>query len=268
VYKFIALFFLLIACSRSDIITNKIDDIKVNSVKSDSKAPRVSNCSASNAKNPIDKMVEVIDFGVVRSCTCHKPTENQIVEAVRRSVSEKDIPNDVLVEYIDDFFEIRHKIYNMIGFAYQLEFAKRAYAEKINENIILDCVNNNLFLSDSSAKIISNFMTDPNYPTSETILSVGCGSPWKDYAKYNFVRHKLFGEKRSDIMCKYVLPKRCERYQRIMEKVYDFSGDSHALNCKYQIARNFLRHGIDKKVICKICSFSDDEFEDFVRPVY
>jgi hypothetical protein len=218
-------------------------------------------------KTPCDKMVEIIDFGVVKSCSGHHPTEEQIFAAVRKSVSEKDIPNDILIEYIDDFFEIRHKIYNIVGFACQLEFARKAYAAKIDMSIVLDCVNNNLFISDGITKISENIVKNANAQIREEILSAGCGSFWKDYAKYRFVRSKLFGKKNCSISYKQLPLKRQESYRRIIEKVYDYACESHALNCKYCIARNFIKHGIDKKIVCKIFDFTDDEYEDFVKPV-
>jgi hypothetical protein len=81
------------------------------------------------------------------------------------------------------------------------------------------------------------------------------------------VRYKLFGKKNSGISYKQLSSERYENYQRVIAKVYDYACDSHALNCKYHIARNFIKRGIDKKLICKIFDFTDNEFEDFVKPV-
>jgi hypothetical protein len=220
-----------------------------------------------NAKNSREKIMEIIDFGVVRSCSGHRPRKNRVFAAVRKSVSEKDISNDVLLEYIDDFFEIRHKIYNMVGFACQLEFARKAYAGKIGINIVLDCVNGNLFGSNAITKISENIVKNADFSIDEEILDAGCGSPWKDRAKYNFVRRKLFWEKKPDIWRKQAPSERYENYQRIIAKVYDFGCNSHALNCKYHIARNFIKRGVDKKFVCKIFGFTDGEFENFVQPV-
>ncbi|MDR2781558.1 MAG: DUF2608 domain-containing protein [Holosporaceae bacterium] len=218
-------------------------------------------------KNPHDRMIEIIDSAVVRSCAGHQPTEEQVFALVRKSISENEIADDVLLEYISDFFEVRHKIYNMVGFVCQLEFARRAYAEKIDVNVVLECVNNNLFGLDSAVRISENIIKNAESQIKEEILGAGSGSLWKDQAKYDFVRGKLFKEKNSDASYKQLSPKKYANYKRIIEKVYDFGCDSHALNCKYYIARNFIRRGIDKKLICKIFSFNDNEFENFVKPV-
>jgi hypothetical protein len=219
------------------------------------------------AKSPYEKMMEIIDFGVVRSCTCHQPTEEQVFAAVRKSVSAKEIADEILAEYIDDFFEIHHKIYSVVGFVCQLEFARKAYAEKIDMNIILDCVNNNLFGSNAIAKVSEDMIRNTKASIREEILSTGCGSLWKDYAKYHFIRAKLLKEENSGISYKQLSFERYENYQRVIAKVYDYACDSHALNCKYHIARNFIKCGVDTKLICKIFGFTDNEFEDFVKPV-
>ncbi|MDR1334072.1 MAG: hypothetical protein LBJ71_02530 [Holosporaceae bacterium] len=216
-------------------------------------------------KSSYKKMMEIVDFGVVRSCSSHRPTEEQIFATVRKSISEKEIADNILQECIDDFFEIHHKIYNIVGFACQLEFARKAHTEKIDMNIILDCVNNNLFGTNAIVKVSENIIKNMESSIREEILNAGCGSLWKDQMKYNFVRHKLFGE-RNTLYIRSSF-KREERYQHILEKVYDFGCDSHALNCKYYIARNFIKHGIDKKLICKIFNFTNDEFEEFVKPI-
>jgi hypothetical protein len=220
-----------------------------------------------NFSSSYNKAMEIIDLEVVRSCICHQSTEEQVFVAVRKSISKKGITDELLVEYIDDFFEVRHKIYNVVGFACQLEFARRAYAEKIDMNIILDCINNNLFGSDPVTKVSENIIRNMESPVSEEILSVGCGSLWKDYAKYYLVRSRLFGGKNFSISYKQLPSKRRKNYLRIIEKVYDYACNSHALNCKYYIARNFIKRGIDKKLVCKIFAFTDNEFEDCVKPV-
>jgi hypothetical protein len=220
-----------------------------------------------NFSESYDKMVEIIDFGVVRSCAGHQPTEEQVFTAVRKSVSKSEVPDDVLIEYIDDFFEVRHKIYNIISFACQLEFARKAYAEKIDVNIILDCVNNNLFGSNAITKVSEDIIRNTKASIREEILSTGCGSLWKDWVKYNFVRSKLFGEKNPHVSYKQLPSKRYENYLWVIEKVCDHACDSHALNCKYYIARNFIKRGVEKKFICKIFGFTDDEYEDSVKPV-
>jgi hypothetical protein len=218
-------------------------------------------------KNPYDRMMEIIDSGVVRSCICHQPTEEQVFAAVRKSVSEKEITDEILIEHIDDFFEVRYKIYNVVGFACQLEFARKVYAERIDMNIILDCVNNNLFGSNTITKVSENIIKNAKASIREEILDVGCGSLWKDQAKYNFVRAKLFVEKNFNVSYKQLPAKKRESYLRIIEKVYGFGCESHALNCKYCIARNFIKRGVGKNLVCKIFGFTNDEYEDFVKPV-
>jgi hypothetical protein len=214
-----------------------------------------------------DRMLEIVDFGVVRSCAGHQPTEEQIFAAVRKSVSEKEISDNDLGECIDDFFEVRNKIYNMVGFVCQLEFARKANAEKIDTKIILDCVNDNLFVSGPITKISENLINDINASLKDEILSTGCGSVWKDFAKYNFIRSKLFGEKNDIASYKQLPTERYKKYVKIVEKVYDFDCESCFLNCKYNIARNFIKHGVKKDMIYKIFGFDSEEFEDFVKPV-
>jgi hypothetical protein len=221
----------------------------------------------SYAQNPYEKMMEIIDSGVVRSCICHQPTEEQVFATVRKSVSAKEIADEILAEYIDDFFEVRHKIYNIIGLVCQLEFARKAYTGKIDVNIILDCVNNNLFGSNAITKVSEGIIKNTKASIREEILSAGCGSLWKDYAKYHFICAKLLKEENFSVSYKQFLSERYENYQRVIAKAYDYACDSHALNCKYHIARNFIKRGVDKKLICKIFDFTDNEFEDFVKPV-
>lgn len=48
--------------------------------------------------------------------------------------------------------------------------------------------------------------------------------------------------------------------------MYNFCGNGYALNCKLQIARNFFKYGIEKKKICEIFRFSDEDFEN-VKPI-
>jgi hypothetical protein len=218
-------------------------------------------------KTPYDRMLEIVNFGIVRSCAGHQPTEEQIFAAVRKSVSEKEIPDNDLSECIDDFFEVRNKIYNMVGFVCQLEFARKAYAEKIDTKTILDCVNDNLFVSGPITKISENLIRDSNVLLKDEILSAGCGSIWKDFAKYNFIRSKLLGEKNISVFYKQLPIERYKKYMKIIEKAYDFDCDNCFLNCKYYVARNFIKHGVKKDVICKIFGFADEEYEDFVKPV-
>jgi hypothetical protein len=218
-------------------------------------------------KTPYDRMLEIVDFGVVRSCVGHQPTEEQVFAAVRKSVFEKEIPYNDLIECIDDFFEVRNKIYSMVGFVCQLEFARKAYAEKIDTKTILDCVNDNLFVSGPITKISENLIKDRKTSLKDEILSTGCGSVWKDFAKYNFIRSKLFEEKNISASYKQLPIERYKKYMTIIEKVYDFNCQECFLNCKYYIARNFIKHGVKKDVICKIFRFDSEEYEDFVKPV-
>lgn len=70
----------------------------------------------------------------------------------------------------------------------------------------------------------------------------------------------LFPIEISQYKNKYVI------YEKILQRVYNFCGNGYALNCKLQIARNFFKYGIEKKKICEIFRFSDEDFEN-VKPI-
>lgn len=97
-------------------------------------------------KNPLDLIFDIIYFYLVEACCCWRAqNEKEVFFAVRKKVSTKEVSDLELSEYIDNFFEITNKIYNMIGFIIQFNSAQKAYAMNIDSNIILNCVNNNLF---------------------------------------------------------------------------------------------------------------------------
>jgi hypothetical protein len=211
--------------------------------------------------------MRILQEGIVQSCIDHYPTEDQIFDAVRRKVSANVVSDRDLAEYMDDFSEIRNKIYDIVEFACQLEFARKAYAEKIDTNIILDCVNRKSFENNwtSRAEISEHIIKDANHSIKDELHGVGCGTVWKDYAKYNFVLNKLFGKKIAVPAYTKLSSQRYKNYMDIIEKVYSFACNSTFENCKYSLARNFLKHGLNKKTICGIFGLSEAEFDDFVK---
>jgi len=216
----------------------------------------------SSDSTPPEGMIETIDAAVVRSCSCHRPTQEQIVEAVRKTVSVDRVSNEELVEYMDDFAEVHRTIYDMIALVCRLEIAKRARKEGINLDVICDCINNNQY--QNVKPIPEGFMEDPS-SLRGLIWDNGCGSTWKDNAKYNFIRSKFFEDKMPTDPFSKLTSNRYARYLKIVEKVNSFCGDSVLMNIEYQIARNFKKHKVDKKIICKIFGFSDDDYESFVN---
>jgi hypothetical protein len=215
------------------------------------------------------EMINVINSYVIKTCTCldHNFSEDDAFTAVRRKIPSSAIPDRDIVECIDDFFEVKNKIYDMVNLTCQLKFARKAYAEKVDMNTILDCVNNNLFGYGNFVRISESSVKDPKLSIGNEISIIGCGCIWKDYAKYNVIFNKLFKEKNTDVSFKKLPFLRYKNYIKIIEKIYNFGCDTHALNCKYYIARNFIRHEVPKKVICKIFDFSNNEFEENVKPI-
>ncbi|GHU20030.1 hypothetical protein FACS189472_10670 [Alphaproteobacteria bacterium] len=267
IFNLIVAFSLLVGCSEKSIDTERPQETqKAVSIKAIEDLEKLPKDEINVNQTPHSEMMKILDELIVRSCRCHCSTEDQIFDAVRKIVTENQISNQDLAEYMDDFSEIRNKIYDIVEFTCQLEFARKTYAEKIDLNIILDCVNKKSFENGlMSREEISEPIIKAKRSIKDELQSVGCGTVWKDYAKYNFVLNKVFGRKTEAPSYTKLPSERYENYMKIVEKVYSFACDSIFENCKYSLARNFSKHGVNKKIICKIFVLSDEEFEDFIK---
>jgi hypothetical protein len=191
--------------------------------------------------------------------------ESKVFTAIRNDIPKNVIPDRDVIELIDDFYEVKNKIYDLVGLACQIYFAKKAYKQKIDITIILDCVNNNLYGFGNSVKVSEEIIKGTDNSIRYEILLTGSGVPWKDIAKYDFIKNRLFREKLTTTHYKQLPHEKYKNYMDVVKKVYYFACESHALNCKYHIARNFIRHEINKKTICKIFDFSNTEYEKYVK---
>ncbi|MDR2437191.1 MAG: hypothetical protein LBD17_03885, partial [Endomicrobium sp.] len=92
------------------------------------------------------KIQNIAEEEIVKLCSCCSKNINESVvfDKIRKNVPETAIPDQDVIEFINDFYEVRNKIYDLVGLACQIQFARKAYKQKIDINIILDCVNNNL----------------------------------------------------------------------------------------------------------------------------
>jgi hypothetical protein len=213
------------------------------------------------------KIQNIAEEEIVKLCSCCSKNINESVvfDKIRKNVPETAIPDQDVMEFIDDFYEVRNKIYDLVGLACRIQFARKAYKQEVDINIILDCINNNLYGVGNLIKISEEIIKDIDNSIKYEILLTGSGIPWKDIAKYDFIKNRLFKEKLTPTYYKQLPHKKYTNYMDVVKKVYDFACESHAQNCKYYIARSFIRHGIDKKTICKIFDFSNSEYEKYVK---